>query len=265
LSAAAGPAEAAPPLSVWRSSLLQAAPCHHGFTGRHGGVSVGPFASLNLASHLGDVPEHVQTNRQRVLRALHCQAAAWIGVRQVHGTDIVEVTHNAGKNIVADALWSRDPQVALSVATADCQPILIADRRGRCVAAVHAGWRGTAAGLPALMVQRLVHNGIAAADLLVSLGPCIGPCCFEVEADTAAALQQVSTHVPQAVQPRGERFVADLWAINASQIEQAGVPAAQLDSVRTCSRCTPGLFSHRRATACGSPTGRQAGVIALCA
>jgi YfiH family protein len=253
------------PLSIWRSSLLQTAPCHHGFTGRHGGVSVGPFASLNLASHLGDVPEHVQTNRQRVLQALHCRAAAWIGVRQVHGTDIVEVTRNAGKNIVADALWSRDPQVALSVATADCLPILFADRRGRCVAAVHAGWRGTAARLPALMVQRLVQQGIPAQDLLVSLGPCIGPCCFEVEAQTAAALQQVAPAVPHAVQPRGERFVADLWAINASLLEQAGVPAAQLDTLRTCSRCTPELFSYRRATSCGSPTGRQAGVIALCA
>ena len=230
----------------------------HGFTTRAGGLSQGPFASLNLATRVDDDRSAVLQNRAAVLVALGRADANLIAVRQVHGDALVEVTRNAGPNIEGDALWTRDPQAVLAILVADCLPILLADRAGTVVAAVHAGWRGTEKRLVAAMVARLRSAGVSPADLVVSLGPCIGPCCFEIGEDVAFPLRNAFPDPGEAVLPRGDRFVANLWDLNRRALVEAGVPAANIDSVARCTHCDAAFFSYRRDA---KRTGRQAGVI----
>jgi len=241
-----------------RSGLLAAqASIAHGFTTRVAGESP-------LAGSLGMDPalprEQVLENRRLVLAALGQTHSAWISLRQVHGDSIVQVTGDAGASIEADGVWTRDQGVTLAILTADCVPILLTDRAGSFVAAVHAGWRGTKAKIAARMVERLATQGIAAKDMLVAIGPAIGPCCFAIGEDVAQSLAQAFPASPEAIVRNEEGYVADLWALNRTALEEAGVPGTAIDELRLCTVCDPRFFSHRRDHAI---TGRQAGVIAL--
>lgn len=231
----------------------------HGFTTRDGGLSTGAFASLNLGIRDGDDRAVVETNRRRVLDALGRDDATFVSLKQVHGDDIVEVSHLAGRSIEADGLWTRDKRAVLAVLVADCVPILIGDSRGRAVAAVHAGWRGTRAGIAAKMVARLAAAGIEPADLQVALGPAIGPCCFEIDDDVAAQLREAYPDAGDAVSVGTDgRTNADLWSLNRQSLLTAGVGSTQIDTLRTCTVCTPTFFSHRRDA---GETGRQAAIV----
>lgn len=238
--------------------LQRIAAITHGFTTRTGGVSQAPFHSLNLGTRVEDDRGAVLQNRASVRRALGRPDASLVTLRQVHGEAIVEVKRSAGPNIEGDALWTRDREALLAILVADCLPVLLADRAGRVVAAVHAGWRGTEKRLVASMVARLVAAGVPAGELVASLGPCIGPCCFEIGEDVALRLRAAFGHDEDAVRARGERFVADLWALNQRALVEAGVPLTSIDRVARCTRCDPAFFSYRRDD---KRTGRQAGVI----
>jgi YfiH family protein len=233
----------------------------HGFTTRHGGLSRGSFESLNLGTRTEDERSVVETNRRKVLAALGRHDGTLITLRQVHGADLVEVSHLAGCSIPADGLWSRDPLAVLGVLVADCVPILIADVAGTRVAAVHAGWRGTRARIAAKMVKRLVDSGAELASLRVAIGPAIGPCCFEIGEDVANDLRAAIPEASSVITEENERrTVADLWALNERVLFGAGLVPSQIDTLRLCSKCDPRFFSHRRD---GARTGRQAGVIGL--
>jgi YfiH family protein len=229
----------------------------HGFSTREGGVSVGPFATLNLGLRIGDERTQVTANRDAVLQTLDRADAVWVSARQVHGTTVLEVTRNASRAIEADGIWTRDRGSALAVLVADCVPILLADSRGGAIAAVHAGWRGTRDRIVERMVERLSKAGFAAEDLKVAIGPAIGPCCFEVGEDVGVEL---SMAVPQVQPTRSNSGApsADLWQLNREILRQAGVPDDAIDTFRVCTSCSREFFSHRRD---GGNTGRQAGVI----
>jgi len=232
----------------------------HGFTDREGGVSPGPFASLNLGGRIGDDPTNVQLNRRAVLDTLGHSGSNLVSLRQVHGDQVVEVSHMAGRSIQADALWTRDRRAVISALVADCVPLLIADQRARAVAAVHAGWRGTRQRIGARMVERLDAAGFGLADLRVAIGPAVGPCCFAIGSDVADALRAAFPEAGDAIRHRSDgALVADLWALNRLCLIEAGLAPGQIDVLRVCTSCTPTLFSHRR----DGTTGRQAGVIAL--
>ena len=230
----------------------------HGFTTRDGGVSVGAFAHMNLGLRIGDGRSAVLANRQIILRSLQRPDAEFIALRQVHGDAVVEVTAIAGQGIEADGLWTCDRRAAIAVLVADCVPILLADKKARAVAAVHAGWRGTQAKIILRMLRRLNERGIANSDLVVSLGPAIGPCCFEIGPDVAEALRKAFPEAGLAISFADEKYTADLWALNRLLLIEAGVPAESIDVLRTCTVCTPQLFSYRREQ---GNTGRQGGVI----
>ena len=209
------------------TGLKQIAPIVHGFTTRDGGVSQAPFKSLNLATRVEDDRAAVLHNRDLVRKALGCQDASLIALRQVHGEAIVEVTRNAGPNIEGDALWTRDPHAVLAILVADCLPVLLADRAGRVIAAVHAGWRGTEKRLVTSMVARLVLAGVPASELVASLGPCIGPCCFELGEDVAFRLRAAFPDAGEAVLERGDKFVANLWELNRRGASRSGRASRQ--------------------------------------
>lgn len=220
-------------------------------TTRAGGVSVAPFDSLNLGTHVGDDPVAVKKNRQRLLSQLGCKPA-WL--QQVHGIDVVEAAPEALAE--ADASWTATPGIACTVMTADCLPVLFCDRNGTRVAAAHAGWRGLVAGVLETTLEALA---VAPEDTLVWLGPAIGPQAFEVGAEVREAF--VSQHA-QAAQAFGAslnpgRYMADIYELARIRLAARGVAAVYGGGF--CTYSDPRFYSYRRA----ARTGRFASLIWL--
>ncbi|MCP4001846.1 MAG: peptidoglycan editing factor PgeF [Gammaproteobacteria bacterium] len=149
-------------------------------TTRYGGVSEGGFTSLNLADHVGDDPKAVASNRNLLIESAGLPAQpAWL--MQVHGTTLVQADATAGC-VEADAAWTATANIPCVILTADCLPVLLCDRGGTQVAAVHAGWRGLCAGVLDKAVEQFLVAGISSKDILAWLGPAIGPDAYEVDA-----------------------------------------------------------------------------------
>lgn len=215
-------------------------------TTRNGGVSCGSFASLNLG-HGADAPAAVNENRRRLGERLP-GAPRWL--KQVHGSRVIHSDEwQAG--VVADASWTDRPGEVLAVLAADCLPVLLADRHGRCIAAAHAGWRGLAAGVLEASVAALP---VAADQLQAWIGPRVGPQVYEVGSDVHAAFVHQAECFTEV---RPGHWHADLPAIARSRLAAAGVT-----SVTDSGRCTVSeperFFSVRRD---GAKTGRQAALI----
>jgi YfiH family protein len=208
-------------------------------TTRPGGTSPAPYASLNLGLSTGDRPEHVHANRARLRAALGPEVERWHALHQVHGTDIFEVPGAIPPQ--GDGLWTQRPGEALVVGVADCVPVFLWDARARRVAVVHAGWRGTAAGIVKRGLELLTHQGARPHDLWMALGPCIGPCCYEVSAEVAARFPEA------AVRPQAGRLHLDLRGANRLQALEHGVPEAQVQADPPCTGChLDRFFSHRK-------------------
>nr|WP_298116878.1 peptidoglycan editing factor PgeF [uncultured Pseudomonas sp.] len=220
-------------------------------TTRAGGVSVAPFDSLNLGTHVGDDPVAVKKNRQRLLSQLGCKPA-WL--QQVHDIDVLEAAPETLAE--ADASWTATPGIACTVMTADCLPALFCDRNGTRVAAAHAGWRGLAAGVLEATLDALA---VAPEDTLVWLGPAIGPQAFEVGAEVREAF--VSQHA-QAAQAFGAslnpgRYMADIYELARIRLAARGIAAVYGGGF--CTYSDPRFYSYRRA----ARTGRFASLIWL--
>jgi YfiH family protein len=204
----------------------------------------------------------------RVAAAAGVNGNRIVRLTQVHGAMVHAHIRGAPVPTVrpaADAAATDDPDVALAVQVADCVPLLVADAGGRAVAAVHAGWRGTAAGVVATALETLrVTFGVGPDRLIAALGPAIGPCCYRVGADVVGAFSNAG-YDPQAI---GRWFVRtdaglslDLWAANRDRLLASGVAADRVHVARLCTACHPELFhSYRRD---GPATGRLAGVVRL--
>lgn len=229
-------------------------PVPHGFPTREGGVSTGAWASLNAGGSVGDAPAAVELNLALIAAEAKVPRDRLFGVTQVHGDAVVEAP--VGSAVQADAIWSGRAGDAVGVKTADCVPILIADPKGRRVAAVHAGWRGTLSEIAARTVETLVRAGSAPADLRVAIGPAIGACCYAVGEDLIA---QFAARFPAEVCGSGRTL--DLKRAVRVTLERAGVPHAQIDDLGLCTACDPRFFSHRRDK---GHTGRHFSFIACC-
>ncbi|ELO1025891.1 peptidoglycan editing factor PgeF [Pseudomonas aeruginosa] len=221
-------------------------------TTRSGGVSQAPFDSLNLGAHVDDDPRAVEENRRRLTERLECRPS-WLD--QVHGVTVVEA--DPSRVLRADASWSAMPGVACTIMTADCLPALFCDRSGTRVAAAHAGWRGLAAGVLEATVDSL---GVPGDELLVWLGPAIGPRAFEVggevrDAFVAAHAEARSAFVPSA---NPGRFMADIYRLARIRLSAHGVTAVHGGGFCTFSD-TARFYSYRRS----SRTGRFASLVWL--
>jgi YfiH family protein len=208
------------------------------FTTRHGGVSEGPYASLNLGSNTDDDPAAVAANRARAAELAGAPVAA---LHQVHGTGVVETAGGAIPE--ADAQVSRGREHAPMVLVADCVPVALV--APEAVGVVHAGWRGLHGGVIAAAVRAL--RDLGAARVAAAVGPAIGPCCYQVGDELRAAF---GTTAP----------TLDLPGIAAAQLTAAGV--ADVHAAGLCTACAtrdgrPLFFSHRRDR---GVTGRQAGI-----
>ena len=259
---------------LWRGSfsLFPDSGLSHGISTRLGGSSKWPFASCNMALHVGDLPADVWGNRRLFAEALHLDAARLVTPRQVHGDEIhIVEAADAGMGarrydesvLACDALVTDVPDIPLMLCFADCVPLLFYDPVRRVVAASHAGWKGTAAEIGKKTVLRMQDVfGSRPQDILVGIGPAIGACCFEVDESVADAFRAAFPEAPQILSrsPVGKATV-DLWAANRLQLEEAGIFSKHIDSADVCTRCNAELFySYREAQ---GTTGRFAAWIAL--
>ncbi len=166
----------------------------HGFFTRRGGVSTGPFASLNCSLSGPDDRDAVFQNRARVAESLRTQPAHLLGLTQVHGSVVVTVTEPwaPGQGERADAMVTARGDVALGIVTADCAPVLFVDPACNIVGAAHAGWRGAVHGVLEATVAAMTALGAASGDIVAAIGPCIGQASYEVGPDLRDAVLQHS-------------------------------------------------------------------------
>lgn len=214
------------------------------FSTRLGGVSRGPFASLNIGLLTEDDPEQVRENRRRLYAAAGADGERVVWPRQVHGSRVVKALRPGEE---ADAVWTDEPGLALTVVTADCLPVALVTLTGGrpAVCLVHVGWRGLLAGVVPAAVAALPGGLVAAA-----IGPGIGPCCYEVREDVAAPVRAAFGFGLV----RGGRL--DLPGAAERALRAAGV--ARVERLDACTACDPDrFFSHRRD---GARTGRQGAV-----
>ncbi|NUU37240.1 peptidoglycan editing factor PgeF [Pseudomonas sp. C2B4] len=220
-------------------------------TTRAGGVSLAPFDSLNLGDHVDDNPEAVAENRRRLTDHFSMRPA-WL--QQVHG--IVVAHADPDQVVTADASWTSTPGIACTAMTADCLPALFCDRAGTRVAAAHAGWRGLAAGVLEATLDSLA---VPPAEVLVWLGPAIGPQAFEVGPEVRETFVEQLPEAAEAFVPSQNegKFMADIYRLARLRLAARGVTAVYGGGF--CTVTDPRFFSYRR-----SPrTGRFASLIWL--
>ncbi len=229
----------------------------HGFLGRRGGKSVGPYASLNLSFRVGDDPKIVKDNICDMKKAVGMHDLRIITMSQVHGDHIVEVNDSRLKEAgEADGMITEQRNLFLAVLTADCVPILFSVSGQKLVAVVHAGWRGTMAGIALKMVHTLRDQYDVKPDSLeVAMGPAIGPCCYEIGADVSEQLvQRWGDLADRCLRTREGKNFLDLRELNNSLLEKAGVLPERIFKIGTCNSCaSDDFFSYRRM----GETGRQ--------
>lgn len=232
-------------------------------TTRHGGVSAGPYASLNLSFNVGDDPAAVLENRHRAADAIGAGLDEVVFAEQIHGAvaQVVGAADRgrgaraaAGAVPGADALVTADPGVVLAVLAADCVPVVLYDPAARVLACAHAGWRGTVAGAAASAVAAMRSLGSEPADVVAGIGPAIAAGCYQVGAEVAgAATSAFAGRAPDVLRATGPgQWQFDLWAANRLILQDAGVPASQIhiSSIPTGPAANQ-FFSHRAERPCG--------------
>lgn len=220
-------------------------------TTRRGGFSNPPYDSFNLSVYVGDNSDDVAQNHQLLKNTMGLiKDPLWL--KQTHGTKIILA--NTSSNLMADAIYSYEPQVICAVQTADCLPLLVCSRTRYCVAAIHAGWKGLAAGI--------IENSIQALDcptteLLVWLGPAIGPQAFIVEKDVITAFTEKDPEAKMAFQ----RIDSQHWLANLYQLAKRRLHSLGIKAIYGGAYCTytnkDQFFSFRR----DKVTGRMASLI----
>jgi len=243
-----------------RSELLSSHGAIGIFSLRYGGISPSPFDSLNLGSGLGDDEENVAHNLDTLISAASLPRTPHRAL-QVHGVDIL-VCRGQGKphRDQSDILIGVDG-AAVAVRVADCVPVLLADPEAGVIAAVHAGWRGTIAQATMHAVKAMQQHGAKPERMLACIGPCIGPCCFEVDDTTANGLSQCCDGARRFIHRVGNKAHANLAGINARQLRCAGIPQPHIEQIPACTYCDEQrLYSWRRD---GKQAGRHLAVVAL--
>ena len=229
-------------------------------TTRHGGVSAGDYATLNLSFGVGDRPQDVLENRRRAAAALGADLADFVFGSQVHGAVARVVTRaDRGRGAAvadagvgeADALVTGDPGTVLGAVVADCVPILLYDPGAHVVACVHAGWRGTVAGVTGAALAAMTALGTRPADVIAGIGPAIGPDRYQVGEEVAAAVRECfGARATQVIRPDGTgRWRCDLWSANRLLLREAGVADGNIHVADVPTGTD--FFSNRTARPCG--------------
>ena len=239
----------------------------HGIAGRTGGFSTGPYASLNLGPRTGDERDHISANRQRFHESIGASGLRVVAPRQVHSA-VISVHHRGGGPLNGgvfdgDGLLTDDDNVLVAVLAADCAAILLHDPVRTVVGALHAGWRGTAAGIATAGITTMQQRfGSRPSDIRAGIGPAIGRCCYEVGIDVAEAVARATPgDAPPYERASTGKAYLDITYANQAQLLAAGLEPANVATAGVCTACRTDLFySHRRE---GEPTGRFGAAISL--
>lgn len=239
-----------------------------GFTTRHEGVSRPPYNSLNLGLNTNDSSHNVQGNRSLLARAFGAKVEQLLTVTQVHGTDLLvvdspnqDVTHFL--KVECDGIITNQPGIMIGIGVADCAPVLLLDPVKRVVAALHAGWKGTASGIVRKGVAAMATNfGSNPADLVAAIGPSIGPCCYEVDEQVRDAFSAESNAWDKAAEAKTSgKWKLDIAAAVKLQLHESGLFSEKIEVSQQCVCCIQELFfSYRRDK---GETGRHLGFIML--
>jgi polyphenol oxidase len=231
-------------------------------TTRHGGVSQGPYDSLNLGLHVGDDPAHVVTNRQRAAGLVDLTLDDLVFCRQSHGATVTVVgSADRGRGTTGDsdaigdtdAMVTTDAGVGLVVMVADCVPLVAVDPEAGVLACIHAGWRGTVAGITAAAVAAMQQLGADASRVVVGMGPAVSPASYQVGAEVRdAVMAAFGTRGERLVPPDGTgRWTFDVVAANRMALTDAGVDPSNIHDAGVADTNDPDFFSDRQARPCG--------------
>ncbi|MBQ6759056.1 MAG: peptidoglycan editing factor PgeF [Selenomonadaceae bacterium] len=248
----------------------------HAVSTRFGGVSKPPFDSLNLALHVGDLPDDVLANRKRFVQSLGFSLDDIVTPNQIHGDKIFRVDENyrgcgcanyADSIPETDALITNTPHLPLMLCFADCVPIFFADVENCAVGLAHGGWKGTLKKIAAKTLHRMQEEfGTRPKDCLIGIAPSIGSCCYEVGGEVVDKCKAAfpKNHDELLIQRDG-KICLDLWRANVLQLLEIGVPEENIDVAGECTCCQSSwYFSYRAAQRKGlDRTGRIAALIAL--
>ncbi|NSL51264.1 peptidoglycan editing factor PgeF [Calidifontibacillus erzurumensis] len=245
-----------------------------GFSTRQGGFSTAPFDTLNLGLHVDDHIEDVLKNRKQLASMIRAPLEKWVCGEQIHSNKIAKVTKaDGGKGSSqmetaipgVDGLYTKDENVFLMAAFADCVPIYFFAKKHRMIGIAHAGWRGTVANISGEMIKKWTQEeNIPIEDICVCIGPSIGKCCYEVD---EGIIKQIVEHFGsnknhQVYEEVGDgKYHLDLKQANYELLKKSGVNCEQIEVSSFCTSCHPDLFfSHRRDK---GKTGRMLGFIGL--
>ena len=233
-------------LEILTSDAL--APLRHGFFTRRGGASSGVFSGLNCGSGSSDQSEIVRINRARAAEAMGLPADHLVGVHQVHSATVVTVTEPQDDKPRADALVTKTPGIALSILTADCQPVLFADAQAGVVGAAHAGWRGALDGILEATVDAMVDLGATREKITAVIGPSISQRAYEVGPEFLDNFMNADPEFARYfAQGEGDRLHFDLPGFGLKRLRAAGVGHAEW--TRHCTYADAARFySYRRTT-----------------
>ena len=253
-------------LIYMRSTVIGA---KHAFTTRFGGVSGGEFATLNLGSNRGDDPEAVRENYRRVCALFGVDENGACVTNQVHKNDVRVVT-GADRHIClgpvpyeADGLVTAEKGLPIFCFTADCVPVLLWDREGRAIGAVHCGWRSSVGDILNNALEAMGSLGAEPSAIIAAIGPAIGSCCFETDDDVPEAITawlKGDTEGLFTKRADGKTLV-DLRGANARRLMQLGVAAENIDISDECTFCSHDKYWSHRYTR--GRRGSQASVIML--
>lgn len=243
----------------------------HGFSTRLGGVSTGIYASLNLGSTRGDEPECVRENYRRFCAAIGADVSRVVMTKQVHGTVIRTVTPADVKADLCDSegcecdgLITDIPGLALTIFSADCIPVLLYDPVKKVIAAVHAGWRGTAGDIAGKAARQMrTDYGCRPGDILAAIGPGISQCCFKTHADVPEAMISALGELakPHIISLENGKFKVGLKEINAALLRRAGLEPGHIEISGDCTACLPEKYWSHRVTQ--GQRGNQAAMLQL--
>jgi YfiH family protein len=246
-------------LQVWLfENLLRYEGVGHFVSTRVGGHSTSPYDSLNLSFNAGDDPEDVRKNRERLVEAFGVPLSSVTTAKQIHD-DCVKVVSKEmrGRGSVdydgainaTDAMVTNVPNTCLMILTADCVPLLFYDPSKEVIGVAHAGWKGTIRLIAQATTRALQeHFGCSTQNIVVGIGPSVGPCCYQVGQEVVSQVEQVFGTRQHFVRNRsadGKGYL-DLWEANLKQLLDAGIPEENIEIARTCTCHHPNVFFSYR-------------------
>ncbi len=230
---------------VLRSGMMPTDGVSHGFLTREGGVSEGPFRSLNCGFGSNDVRAHIAENRRRAVTAVGLQDAPLITPIQVHGTRVLVIVDSAGQPEKADAIVTRIPRIAIGILTADCAPVLLVDPQARVLGAAHAGWKGAVDGVLQQTVAAMEAIGAKRERIVAAVGPSIAQASYEVDPPFAEPFLQQDPEHKSLFHRSGKKLLFDLSGYAVRQLALTGVTEVDVLDCDTAGEPNR-FFSYRR-------------------